>query len=267
LSQMGEYATQDQPPIVREEIDRVGVEGVQIPLRIIVNGLEQTPIFRASVYIDLDGSKKGVHMSRLTESLVAIALKQERHHLTDIAMDILDEIEKKHPYTKGEVIFRGRLAALKETPVSGRKTLESYPVYLRVKRWNGGCQRTIGVTVTGSTLCPHSLSVTGGKAHSQRATLTVLVRSGIESPLTPEQLIEAAESCLSSVSFTVLKTPDEVSIVDRMYSNPKFVEDLARDCVSRLKQLNVKGLVKVRAKAYESIHRHDAVSEIVRVLR
>ena len=49
-----------------------------------------------------------------------------------------------------------------------------------------------------------------------------------------------------------------------MFSNPKFVEDLTRECFDEVINLGIKGKVKVKAVSYESIHKHNAVSEIER---
>ena len=62
----------------------------------------------------------------------------------------------------------------------------------------------------------------------------------------------------------MLKTVDEKFLVKKMYSNPKFVEDLARECFEKIKELGVKGKVKVKAISYESIHKHNVISVIER---
>ena len=80
-----------------------------------------------------------------------------------------------------------------------------------------------------------------------------------------EELIEICEKSFSSPTFTVLKTNDEAAVVEEMFRNPKFVEDVARDCFRMAKNLNFKGRVKIRATSFESIHKHNAISEIERV--
>jgi Uncharacterized conserved protein len=77
-------------------------------------------------------------------------------------------------------------------------------------------------------------------------------------------MIEICEGCFSSPTFTVLKSEDEKFIVEKMFSNPKFVEDLTRECFDEVINLSIKGKVKIRAVSYESIHKHNAVSEIER---
>ena len=42
------------------------------------------------------------------------------------------------------------------------------------------------------------------------------------------------------------------------------MEDVARDCFKQARNLKFKGRVKIRATSYESIHKHNAVSEIER---
>jgi len=49
-----------------------------------------------------------------------------------------------------------------------------------------------------------------------------------------------------------------------MYSNPKFVEDLTRECFDKVRALGIKGKVKIKAISYESIRKHNTVSKIER---
>ena len=75
---------------------------------------------------------------------------------------------------------------------------------------------------------------------------------------------EICEECFSSPTYSVLKTKDEKFVVEKMFSNPKFVEDLTRECFEKVKETDLKGTIEIKAISYESIHKHNVIAEITR---
>jgi len=258
---------QDRKPKIKERIDRVGVEGLRTHLKIVRQNVEFSHLPSIDVMIDLPSDKKGIHMSRLIESInETVSQKTEgiKESLEEFGNEILKEILKRHPYKRGEITIRTTLILNKITPVSGRTTNEPYDVIIKVMRDNGRPLKYLEIKAIGNTLCPHSLEITGGKSHIQRAELQLGLLTDLETDVTLEKMIEICEGCFSSPTFTVLKSEDEKFIVEKMFSNPKFVEDLTRECFDEVINLSIKGKVKIRAVSYESIHKHNAVSEIER---
>jgi GTP cyclohydrolase-4 len=257
-------ATQDRAPEVKEVLDRVGVRGVILPLQVQAGGLQQTSLFRASLYIDLDGDKKGVHMSRLTESLYEAA-RTGYGSLAEFALNALRALEKKHKFKRGFVSVKGQVLLKRHTPTTNRESLEPYGISCEVMLEGGAALISIGAEVVGSTLCPHSLENTGGMAHSQRAKVFLKVTGQGALPGF-EELVDIAEQALSAPTLTLLKAADEAQLVRRMYHRPRFVEDVARECIKLAKERGISGRVKVAVEALESIHKHNAWAEIERLL-
>jgi GTP cyclohydrolase IV len=263
--------TQDLTPKVKETIDRVGIAGLKAALKLQANSGGQGEHFLADIdlFIDLDNEKKGIHMSRLVESINEIISKQcgqPKESFEAIGKDILTELQKRHHYKRGEITMRTTILVRRHTPVSGKPTDEPFEVGVKVMVDGTNFRKNLNVKAIGNTLCPHSLETTHGKAHVQRAEIDLSIETAAEEKIMLEELIDICENSFSSPTYTVLKTVDEASLVEAMFRNPKFVEDVARDCFKQTRNLNFKGKVKIRVVSLESIHKHNAVSEIEREL-
>ena len=260
--------TQDRLPKVKESIDRVGISGLRTGIKLSSSTGDTCFLAEIDLYIDLDDARKGVHMSRLVESINEVISKGSRsakESFETLGMDILSELQKRHKYKKGEITIRTTMLLRKHTPVTNKPTDEPYDVAIRIISDNGSYYKNLAVRAIGNTLCPHSLETTHGKAHVQRAEIRLSIETLIKENIVLEELIEICEHSFSSPTFTVLKTADEASLVEEMFKNPKFIEDVARDCFRQTKNLGFRGRVKIRAESFESIHKHNAVSEIERI--
>lgn len=262
--------TQDKEPEIKVGIDRVGVEGIRSHLKILRGNMEFSHLPLIDVMIDLPDDKRGVHMSRLIETINEIISKKTegiKESLEEFGLEVLDEILKKHSYRRGDITIKTILVIPRTTPVSAKITNEPYDVEVRVVKNGKKSLKSLKVKAIGNTLCPHSLEITNGLAHMQRAEVELEILTDMKTDISLEELIGMAEGSFSSPTFTVLKSEDEKFVVERMYSNPKFVEDLTRECFDKVRALGIEGKVKIKAISYESIHKHNAVSEIERKIK
>ena len=260
---------QEREPSIREEIGKVGVKNVKIFLKMTTGKKEIFYLPTIDLFINLPESKRGIHMSRLTETITDVLLNKARKlggRLEEFGKEVLLDLERRHPYDKGEIAMRAVLFIKKETPVTKIESMEPYDVEVNVEKEGVSFRKTLIVGVIGSTACPHSIEKTNGKAHVQRARLRVELLVNMDCPVLLEELIAACEGAFSSATYTILKTEDEQSLVKRMYENPKFIEDVVRDCFDNVKGLGYKGLVKITGTSEESIHKHDVIAEIERFL-
>jgi GTP cyclohydrolase-4 len=268
--QQRQKETQDLTPKVKETIDKVGIAGLKTALRLRSSSGSQVENFLAEIdlYIDLDTERKGIHMSRLVESIneiISRRCEQPKESFEALGKDILTELQKRHHYKRGEITMRTTILLRRHTPVTGKPTDEPYDIGVKIMLDGTSFSKKLDVKAIGNTLCPHSLETTQGKAHVQRAEIDLSIETGAEEKIMLEELIEICENSFSSPTYTVLKTADEAALVEAMFKNPKFVEDVARDCFKQTRNLNLKGRVKIRVVSLESIHKHNAVSEIERV--
>ena len=87
-------------------------------------------------------------------------------------------------------------------------------------------------------------------------------RSGLvaylEEPERPPKTYLLVEKQGSSPIYPLLKREDEKYVTEAAYENPKFVEDILRDTVLALRELEGLGWFSVECENYESIHNHSA---------
>lgn len=81
-----------------------------------------------------------------------------------------------------------------------------------------------------------------------------------------EDLVTLVEGEASSPVFPVLKRPDEKYVTEFAYKNPKFVEDVVRDVLLALSQLDALTWCSVECESQESIHNHNAFASAERLL-
>jgi MptA/FolE2 family GTP cyclohydrolase len=70
---------------------------------------------------------------------------------------------------------------------------------------------------------------------------------------------------MSSENYALLKRPDELYIVNKAHSNPRFVEDVVREVlgaiVDHYPELDDTDFVWVKQQNEETIHKYDVVAE------
>ncbi len=98
-------------------------------------------------------------------------------------------------------------------------------------------------------------------ARNQRAIVTVDI--GYVGELWIEDLLELIEKEGSCGIHSLVKKLDEKYVTERLYENPKFVEDIVRDITLKLRKIfNFRSFV-VECESYESIHNHNAYTKFV----
>jgi GTP cyclohydrolase I len=237
-------------------IEKVGVKGISYP--IVVSDKKkgsQHTVASINLYVDLPRQFKGTHMSRFIEVLnehrKEIHIKNFEHILNEIKRTL--EAESAHM----EVEFPYFIE--KEAPVTSAAGLMGYMCSLMGMV---GARREfkVGVKVPVQTVCPCSKEISEFGAHNQRSMVTVVVR--YVKFFWIEDLIDLIESCGSSPVYPVLKRPDEKSVTEHAYHNPRFVEDVVRQVASLLGARSEFSWFSVEAENFESIHNHSAYAYI-----
>ena len=256
--------TQDRQPDFEVGLDRVGVANLRTLVQTSWGGHKYKFIPRIQLTVDLPGKRKGAHLSRLVEAITE-SIEEEADvvyaSLEELGQKILARLAVKHPYKIGEVTFETELVVERKTPKTGRKTMETHDVTVTVSKDNGSYSKKLTVRVVGNTVCPHSMENTGGKPHIQRAIAELTVEAKAREEIKLESLIEICEQCFSSPVYTLLKTPDESKVVEDMYTNPKFVEDVAREILYKAGKKFASAKIHVKVVSQESIHRHDVIAQ------
>lgn len=243
------------------DIQKVGVKGVELPLKVQRKDAEDITIYSlATVGVSLPANYKGTHMSRFVEVLNEWRCK----HLLGVDIrgcleDILEKLNAKSGYLR----FEFKYFIDKESPVTKISAPMCYDCSFEGVMDNYGEEDEeykfyLGVDVPVTTLCPCSKEISEYGAHNQRALVSVNITYPEDEHIWLEDLISDIESCASSELYPLLKREDEKYVTEHAYDNPKFVEDVLRDVVLKLRKNDVIDSFEVECESLESIHNHSA---------
>ncbi|MFH0702048.1 MAG: GTP cyclohydrolase FolE2 [bacterium] len=238
------------------DIQKVGIKNVEVPLVILrKNDKEQTVSAKATMNVSLPKDYKGTHMSRFIEILCEWGQKNL------LGVDIkgcLLEITKKLNAKSAELKFEFKYFIDKTAPISELTCPMGYNCSFKGILDKENYKFILGVDVPVTTLCPCSKEISDHGAHNQRTMVKIHISYDPDSMIWIEDIIKLVEQCGSSPIFPLLKREDEKYVTELAYNNPKFVEDVLRDVVLKLRSIKEINWFKVDCEAYESIHNHSA---------
>jgi len=162
--------TQDMRPRVTQTLDKVGVTNLKALVETRWKGKRFKFVPKIQLTIDLPGSRKGAHLSRLVESItesIEEGSGETHYSLEALGRDVLWKLMTKHPFRSGEVVIDTDLVVYRRTPVSGRKTAETHQVTVKVRRERGLFRKTLSVKVYGNTVCPTPWRCLAGRTYSE----------------------------------------------------------------------------------------------------
>jgi GTP cyclohydrolase-4 len=186
------------------------------------------------------------------------------------------------------VDLRAEFALPRHTPASGIATNEYYTVLAKAVAGPDFARSLLGVEAQGITACPCAQTMVAESSaerlaadgfspdqiarilaslpiatHNQRGRGTLLV--GGTTALDLPAMVAIVEQSMSSETYDLLKRPDELFVVNKAHSAPRFVEDVVREMLrfasEALAAAPESAFVLARQVNYESIHKHDAVAE------
>ena len=239
------------------DIQKVGITDIDLPLIIQrKNDSDQIVSGIARAAVSLPRNYKGTHMSRFVEVL------NEWRSKNMLGVDIkgcLEKIIKKLNAQSGELKFKFKYFINKKAPVSKLAAPMSYECSFQgIIDEDKNYKFILGVKVPVTTLCPCSKEISKYGAHNQRAIISVKVSYDESEQIWLEDLIELVESCASCPLYSLLKRQDEKYVTEKAWENPRFVEDVLREVVVKLRKHPVVKEFEVDCEAFESIHNHSA---------
>ncbi len=238
------------------DIQKVGIKHIEVPLIIQrKSNTNQVVCAKARVSVSLPKKYKGTHMSRFVEVL---SEWQTKNLLGVDIKGCLEKIIKKLHAQSGELQFKFKYFLDKSAPVTGLSAPMSYECSFEGRITNGDYKFILGVVVPVTTLCPCSKEISENGAHNQRAYISVKVSYDENEHIWLEDLIELVECCASCPVYPLLKRKDEKFVTEKAWDNPKFVEDVLRDVVVKLRKHPSVKEFEVECEAFESIHNHSA---------
>ena len=237
-------------------IDRVGIRDLHLPVRIRQKrggAARVVGVFDATV--ELPHYERGTHMSRF----VAILLRWSKRQVSQHEMEkMLQELKSAFDARAAYLSLRFKYFLDKLTPVSEIACQLDYDCRFDAKIVDETFSFALEVQVPVLTVCPCSLEIADVGAHSQRGIVRVRIGTASGVIVWLEDLIPLIEQQGSYQVFPILKREDEKHVTEQAFANPKFVEDVVRDTVLALKQLEGVQWYQVSCEAHESIHNHNA---------
>jgi GTP cyclohydrolase IV len=287
-------------PATQVGLSRVGVTGVEKVIRVEADGVEN--LFHADFecFIDLNPRQAGVHMSRF-EEIVGAAIDKvvlgEAFRAEILAAHIAERVRERQGGLRAEVSVKARYPETVTTPASGQPTQEIYGLFGSAVASVRGTRTLTGVQAQGMTACPCAQGMVAGLArerlaeqgfapdqvervieavpiatHNQRGigTLHVGCPEGGPAWIDAPELLRIVEQSMSSEIYELMKRPDELAVVEKAHSQPRFVEDCVREMVRKVVEgypdLPGDAFVMARQENLETIHRHNVVAERYGVL-
>jgi GTP cyclohydrolase-4 len=280
---------QSERPANSFRLEKVGVRGVMKPVQVSRPGKTVTLPATFDVFVDVPASQRGSHLSRhleVIQEIVDASVRAQVPGLEELAETIATSLLKRHETATHSEVWARADYFLERTSPWGRRSLEPYRLVAKATADRGRPLRThraIGVEVVGMTACPCAMetirddlaSRTAGASgvpdglpvitHNQRNRTTVMIDVPEGSAVEADDLIEIAESSLSSPTYELLKRPEEARLVEAAHRRPRFVEDVVREVLARILKTYAafpdSALVSVKSESEESIHKHNAFAE------
>ena len=239
-------------------IQKVGIKEAHLPFLIKTKeGGYQQVLATVRFTVALPSQYKGTHMSRFLEILMPWSKKP----LAETEMEaMLSEALERLEAHSAEVELSFKYFVDKVAPVSHRTSvLDLDCCFTGHKEKNKPMEFQLGVEVPFTSLCPCSKEISSYGAHNQRSVARIQLRfkDGYDC-IYIEDLAELVEKQGSSPIYPLLKREDEKFVTEAAYENPKFVEDILRDTVLVLRDIEGLGWFSVECENYESIHNHSA---------
>jgi len=248
--------THSQTDLRQVPLQRVGVKGVELPFLIkAMAGGHQTVLATAALTADLAHGFKGTHMSRFIEILEEWRNKPVSGNEV---REILQHTKRVLKAEMAHVEIRFKYFIEKQAPSSRRKSILGYQSTFAGNVIDSVFDFQLGVEVPVTTVCPCSKAISEIGAHNQRAIIRARVRFVPGTFVWIEQLVHVLEEQGSSEVYPLLKRVDERYVTEHAFRNPKFVEDVVRDCVLALRKDAGLRWFEVECEAEESIHQHSA---------
>ena len=239
-------------------IQKVGIKEAHLPFLIKTKeGGYQQVLARVRFTVALPSQYKGTHMSRFLEILMPWSKKP----LAEPEMEaMLAEALERLEAHAAEVELSFKYFVDKVAPVSKRTSVLDLDCSFTGRKEKGKpMEFQLGVEVPFTSLCPCSKEISSYGAHNQRSVARIQLRfkDGYDC-IYIEDLAELVEKQGSSPIYPLLKREDEKFVTEAASETPKVVEDILRDTVLALREIEGLGWFSVECENYESIHNHSA---------
>ncbi len=258
----------EQAPSFAMALDDVGIGGKTVWVKLP----EGRVPFNATLTVDLPADVRGIHMSRLEQSVAGLYDKSF-DRLTDYARLLHQEMILHQRGVAGTVLLTGKRPLFRQSKISKHLSVDSLDVRVEVKTDLRDGSKVIvsnGIGACHITACPCTLAYNGDvfsgprecpmPTHSQRSQTWLHLSCDGAIP-DHNDLLGCLEKSLH-LTQDLLKRPDEAEIVLKSHNQPQFAEDAVRETAQAVGmqfqgKLSENTGVLIESLSLESIHIHD----------
>lgn len=239
-------------------LDKVGIRGFQRPIQLQI-GVEVCPtVANLNACVSLKADERAIHMSRLIEILQMWDGTVNDNTIANLLNDMRKRLESDNSYL--EIMFP--YFVKKTAPISRKIGFMNYDCIISSRLDHERVHLDVTVIIQITSVCPCSKAISQYGAHNQRGKVKVKINDFDLCDL--RNVIEIIEGSSSSQLYSVLKRKDEKYVTEAAFNSPKFVEDIARDVSINIRNKTNWDISSLTVENYESIHNHNAYSEICR---
>lgn len=240
------------------KLDKVGVEGVRLPLMIYGYQVDGAT-FTCS--LELDEFHRGIHMSRLIEQLNDFSQVEHQDIINDLKM-----LLEAQGQVNNSISLQCQLFKKVQRNLSNKTNYVSISLDCFIQRLCFPCttwQSNITVTVPFINACPCT-KISAEElfkesfTHTQRGKIRI---SFVNTKTSFADVIDCIEGHIGI--FNLLKREDELYVVGNAHRSAQFCEDVCRAITNSIstKHCLTEGSAIVYVTTEESIHPHQAFSE------
>jgi len=249
-------------PEINTYIDFVGISELPVEFPFHYNDTVKNINGNCSVEIDLDEFHKGTHMSRIVDAITIFCDEIHYDLLKDIE-NLLRELIKGQAKNKGRISFSLALHDSIYAPITKRKSIVKVPLIISLMVENKSVYNEISIEYGINNICP---CVKTGNFEMYSTSLSHMQRGKVKYTISDYSgdITTLIKFCLENQQlYTSLKREDEIFIVNELYENAFFCEDICRkksvDFENRFSGVFKKCIVHIKTE--ESIHVHNVSAE------
>ncbi|MFX0175500.1 MAG: GTP cyclohydrolase MptA [Candidatus Hodarchaeota archaeon] len=258
---------QDSGSAVDIPIDKVGIVGVEKKVEIIQDNKRYSFYPIISALISLPSHKRGIHMSRTSETIEEIineVIFKPTPSVEVLGDRIARKLLERHPYTeKVHVTLEGKIIVqvkdAQQRTIQKVYNISSFVKATKEKSGEIDFNYYIGASAIGMTVCPCAkemsqeyaeeiiknrqdinlppelvqklLNILPFSSHNQRSTgsIRVQIKDLNNHKIDVLDIIDIIEESMSGKMQSVLKRPEEAKLVRTAHLRPLFAEDVIRE--------------------------------------
>lgn len=238
-------------------INKIGICDYKLPITLLIGEQKYSSICNISSNVSLDENHRGAHLSRIIETINNNIYGKEIS-LFDVSK-IVQELINRSETIGGMIYLDFDIIIKRYTPITKKESFSTVNLKVSNTVTNGINQKSLTISLWGTSLCPCSKEIAKYGAHSQKCKVMITLYGNYEN-INLLNFIQVIEKQFSANVFSTLKREDEKYVTELAYENPKFSEDLIRDLLIGVSEM-YNDQIDAELINYESIHEHNVYAK------